>query len=39
VPVLPVILDTQEAENRKIVIPSQPEANSSQDLISKTIKK
>jgi hypothetical protein len=31
----PVILATQEAEIRRIVVQSQPQANSSQDPISK----
>jgi hypothetical protein len=32
----PIILATQEAEIRRIVVQSQPKANSSQDPISKT---
>jgi hypothetical protein len=32
---MPVILVTQEAEIRRIVVQSQPQANSSQDPISK----
>jgi hypothetical protein len=31
----PIILATQEAEIRRIVVQSQPQANSSQDPISK----
>jgi hypothetical protein len=31
----PVILATQEEESRRIMVPSQPGANSSQDPISK----
>jgi hypothetical protein len=32
---MPIILATQEAEVRRIVVLSQAQANSSQDLISK----
>jgi hypothetical protein len=34
---MPVILATQEAEIRRITVQSQPQANSSQDPISKKI--
>jgi hypothetical protein len=33
--ITPVILDTQEAEIRRIKVQSQPRANSSQDLSQK----